>query len=403
MPKVSVIIPTYNCAEYITQAIKSVLDQTYQDFELIVIDDGSTDNTRALLEPYLGSIIYRFQKNQGESVARNEGIEIAQGKYIAFLDADDWWVSSKLEQQVAAMDASPEAVLSYSYCFMVDAQGGLSKFRGSQYLGEGETGLSSVFERLVLGCCIANPGTVLVRKDILQQTTLFDPTIQWGEDWDLWIQLSQKGLFLFIPESLAYYRMRKPNRRLQIEASDEFVNQNEKILSKEFNSIPPYQRNLQALRSKAYEALYLRSAMYNYELNDNAKGASYIQKAFSVSPDLYQNMYPLAKLIADIGVRIMSEKNMNSTLGTAFIGNVFDHLPVPLQKRWLYHLKALSEFHMAVAFTQFGLKRHRSTVNHVARALLASPGNIKNLGLVSIALQSIFGKKIWKKPVSQPD
>ena len=401
MPKVSVIIPTYNCAAYIVHTIKSVLEQTYQDLEIIVIDDGSTDNTRAVLEPYKNRIIYRDQENQGESAARNKGIGIAEGEYIAFLDADDWWMPTKLERQVAEMDASPEAILAYCLSSIVDDNEQPIQFRGSFNIGQGESGLFSAFERLVLSNCIASIDTVIVRTEILRQTTMFDPTIQLSEDWDLWIQLSLKGLFLFIPETLAIYRLRKPNRRLQIEAADEFVISNEKILSKAFSSVSSNQRNLLALRTKAYEALYMRTALYNYELKNYEKGAANIQKAFSVAPEIYQNMYPLAKYIADNGVRIVGENKMNLTAGNKFIGDVFDHLPIPIQKKRYYHSIALSEFHMALAFTQFNLKDRRSTISHVTRALLASPGNIKNRGLISIALQSIFGKKFWKISMHQ--
>ena len=90
-PKVTVVIPTYNRAHLIKDAVESVLNQTYQDFELIVIDDGSTDNTREVLAVYKDKLTYIYQENQGRSSARNHGIELAQGEYIAFLDSDDVW------------------------------------------------------------------------------------------------------------------------------------------------------------------------------------------------------------------------------------------------------------------------------------------------------------------------
>jgi glycosyltransferase involved in cell wall biosynthesis len=169
MPKVSVIIPTYNSASYIIEAVESVLNQTYKDFEVIVVDDGSTDNTHTLLEPYLDRIMYRFQENRGESIARNEGIRIAQGEYITFLDSDDWWMPSKLERQVPLMEAIPEAVLAYAYSITVDDKSQPIKFRGRPYVGRGEAGLSSIFDRLVISNCITNANTVIVRNEILEK------------------------------------------------------------------------------------------------------------------------------------------------------------------------------------------------------------------------------------------
>ncbi len=110
MPKVSVIIPTFNCAVYLPQAIESVLGQTWQDFELIVVDDGSTDDTCQVLAPYQNRLVYLYQENQGESSARNKGIQVAQGEYLAFLDSDDLWLATKLERQITVLEAWPSAV-----------------------------------------------------------------------------------------------------------------------------------------------------------------------------------------------------------------------------------------------------------------------------------------------------
>ena len=120
MPKVSVIIPTYNRAEYLPDAIDSVLAQTFRDFEVIIIDDGSTDNTREIIEKYIKrypQIIRPFyQMNSGASVARNKGIEEARGEYIAFLDSDDVWLSKKLERQVSVLERDKKIGFFVMFC-----------------------------------------------------------------------------------------------------------------------------------------------------------------------------------------------------------------------------------------------------------------------------------------------
>lgn len=122
-PRVSVIIPTYNCANYIQQAVESVLAQTYGDYEIIVVDDGSTDNTQQVLKPYRERLRYTaFQENQGVSVARNRGLEMARGKLIAFLDADDWFLPRKLEAQVAYLDKHTSVGLVNSGFCLVNSQ-----------------------------------------------------------------------------------------------------------------------------------------------------------------------------------------------------------------------------------------------------------------------------------------
>lgn len=113
-PLVSVIIPAYNSAKFAAKAVESVLAQTYQNYELIVIDDGSTDNTKEVLNRFAGRVNYIFQENRGPSAARNMGIKVAQGEYICFLDADDTWLPMKLEVQLAFMKNNRGIVLLFS-------------------------------------------------------------------------------------------------------------------------------------------------------------------------------------------------------------------------------------------------------------------------------------------------
>ena len=128
MPRVSVIIPTYNRLDYVQEAIDSVLAQTYTDYELIVVDDGSTDGTGDTLKARYGDRIrYLWQENQGWPAARNHGVSIAQGEYIAQLDSDDLWLPEKLVRQVPVLDACPEAVLVFSHVMQIDAEGGVEK------------------------------------------------------------------------------------------------------------------------------------------------------------------------------------------------------------------------------------------------------------------------------------
>ncbi|MGL4378530.1 MAG: glycosyltransferase family 2 protein, partial [Microcoleaceae cyanobacterium] len=122
-PLVSVVIPSYNCAKYVGEAIESVFAQTYSNYEIIVIDDGSQDNTREVLEKYHDRVNYVYQKNQGVSVARNHGIELAQGEFVAFLDADDYFFPDKLEAQMAIFQAKSHAGIVHSGWRRVNFQG----------------------------------------------------------------------------------------------------------------------------------------------------------------------------------------------------------------------------------------------------------------------------------------
>src|SRR3990172_11149387 len=114
MPKVSVIIPTFNCEEYIEETLSSVLFQTFTDFEVIVVDDGSTDNTIKVIKPYLDKISYIQKDNGGQGSARNLGISLAKGEYLAFLDSDDLWLPDKLSLQVGYMENNPNVSLTFT-------------------------------------------------------------------------------------------------------------------------------------------------------------------------------------------------------------------------------------------------------------------------------------------------
>jgi glycosyltransferase involved in cell wall biosynthesis len=387
-PKVSVIIPTYNCARYIVQTVESVFAQTYADFELIVIDDGSTDNTRDLLAPYIAAnrLIYLHQQNAGESVARNNGIRHAHGEYIAFLDSDDWWTPDKLALQVPALDAAPQAVMAYTYSFAVDNDGQPIRFRGGNRMSWGQPGLHEMFETLVVGNVIANPNTVLARTAALLQTTLFDEEIEWGEDWRLWLQLAQMGPFLFTPAETACYRMRRPGRRLEIEASDEFVTQNEIILQRTFEAVKQHHADKAAwlrLEPTAFRELYIRSAIHNAELGDTARTKRYLEKINNADPNAF------AKVVADTGFRLASDTG-DAQHGLAFITRIFDCLPATQTALLAMRGKALAEFHMAAAFTEYAKGNATSTRQHVVHAMRGHWPNLRNRGLWAIGLKSLM-------------
>lgn len=395
MVKVSVIIPTYNCSAYVGEAVESVLAQSYRDFELIVIDDGSTDETAQTLQAYGDRLHYVRQENQGESVARNHGIRLARGEYVAFLDSDDRWLPDKLSLQIAALESVPEAVLSYGYSYIIDADGNRISHRGADMKGWGEPGLHELFEHLVMWNCVGNPNTVVVRKTYLREAGIFfDPSIQWGEDWDLWLRLALQGPFYFIAKPLACYRIRRKGRRLQIEASRAFIEQNLRILNKAFAQLPADQvSKYGALRAHAFEALYLRTAIYNFELHNLQVGVEYLADAEQVRQGLTARPVAFARRLAEEGVRIAGSQR-DFAAGKGFIKLVFANLPHTLHRLRRYQNRALAEFHMAAAFDAFSHHERRSTLAHIVAALAFAPICAGNLGLISIGLQSVVGSRL---------
>lgn len=184
MTEVSVIIPTYNRAAKVTRAISSVLDQTFNDFELIVVDDGSVDDTNETLAGFHDRIIViRHEKNLGVSAARNSGIKVSQSPLIAFLDSDDYWLPGKLEAQVRYFKENPEAVVCQTEEMWV--RNGVRVNPWNKHLKP--TG--DVFERS-LKLCVVSPSAVMIRQEIFDEVGLFDEDFPVCEDYDLWLRIA---------------------------------------------------------------------------------------------------------------------------------------------------------------------------------------------------------------------
>ena len=198
-PLVSVVMPAYNVAWCIGRAVDSVLAQDFRACELIVVNDGSTDGTRALLERYGAAITVINQDNRGMSAARNAGIRRARGTYVAFLDADDWWLAGKLSRQVELMHGRPEIGFSSTTVRVEDDNGRLLNLwrcpNGSTEI------LATLFAEnaAIAGGCSA----VMARRDLLDRVGLFDESLRGFEDPDLWMRLAAVSGYACIDETLA--------------------------------------------------------------------------------------------------------------------------------------------------------------------------------------------------------
>ena len=182
-PQVSVIIPTYNRGWILKEAIDSVLTQDYNNFELIVVDDGSTDNTSEILASYGNDIKVLFQENKGVSAARNRGIAEASGQFIAFLDSDDLWLPQKLSTQVEFFDKTPDALI----CQTEEVWIRKGKRVNPKMRHKKPSGM--IFEPS-LELCLVSPSAVMIRRVLFDRVGEFDVTLPACEDYDLWLRIS---------------------------------------------------------------------------------------------------------------------------------------------------------------------------------------------------------------------
>ncbi len=206
MATVDIILSTYNRVHYLKEAVESVCLQTFQDWELIIVNDGSTDETRALIDQYSQAdprIRAIHQPNAGLARARNNGIRAARSKYLAFLDDDDVWLNEKLEKQIAHFETHPKLGFLYSRAHVTDNQ--------LRHLRVVPEEMYSSIEKLIEWTDWLPLSSVMVRRDCLNSAGLFDESLDRGTDYDLWLRIVRRFPFDGLDQSLLLYRQHKDN------------------------------------------------------------------------------------------------------------------------------------------------------------------------------------------------
>lgn len=288
-PAVSVILPTYNRAHCIRCSIDSVLNQTFGDFELIVIDDGSTDGTAQIVESYDDPrILYiRSAENRGQTKRLNEGLAIAKAELIAFQDSDDEWLPTKLERQVAAMRAcSPDVGIVYTDKWRIEP--GREPFHWKSPHNMPEDGI--IFDR-ALDTQVNNigPQSVLIRKRCFDEVGCFDERITKFNDWEMFIRISRKFRFFHIPEPLVNY-VASPDAMARL-GENRAVETVEIIYEK---YLPDLKRNPAVLAKRAY---WIGS--FHMRNGDAAKGRAYLRVALCAQP--FNPRYIAAAIVSLLG------------------------------------------------------------------------------------------------------
>lgn len=202
MPLISVVIPAYNSEKTIQETIESVIKQTFKDFELIVIDDGSKDSTVEIISSFSDPRLRVFSyPNAGVSASRNRGWAKATGEFISFLDSDDLWTPDKLAAQLGALQANPQAAVAYSWTDYID------EFSRFLYPGKHPTVTGDVYSELLVNDFLENGSNPLIRQAALIQVGGFDESLFGPEDWELCLRLAARYPFVVVPRSQILYRL----------------------------------------------------------------------------------------------------------------------------------------------------------------------------------------------------
>lgn len=272
---VSVVIPAYNAARTIQPTLRSVLGQTVDDLEVIVVDDGSTDDTagavNTLADPRLRVL---RQDNAGHAAARNTGIGEARGKWVAFLDADDLWLPNKLERQLAELRANPHIRALHAGAVHVD-----DALR-PLFIGYAPAGKNTLLDVL---CFDGLPGfmcTPIVDRTLLDEVGRFDPSLIILQDWELAIRLARCGELYSLQEPLALYRVHAGNQSKQVELH---IEPGKRILAK-FFADPELPADLLARRRYIYARFYAMLCGGKLQLGDVRQAGFWARRAMACDP-----------------------------------------------------------------------------------------------------------------------
>lgn len=275
--RVSVVIPSYNHGRYLPQAIDSALAQTLPPAEIIVVDDGSSDDTPTVTALYGPPVHLIQQNNRGLSAARNTGIQAATGEYVAFLDADDLWLPEFLVTLVPLLDADPALGAAHGGCRFIDAAGSPLPQTTTRVVPP-----SQVHDVLIDGDFFP-AHAVLARRACLDRVGLFDETLRANEDWDMWLRFSNVYPMAGTPQIIALYRMHGDNMSANLMRMHE---SQLAIATKHFGPAEGAPATWPRDRRRIYAGVYLWRALAHYRRGEAADGLAYAQQALVTFPAL---------------------------------------------------------------------------------------------------------------------
>jgi glycosyltransferase involved in cell wall biosynthesis len=285
--KVSINLCCYNSEKYLRETLESIVNQTYKDWELVIINDGSSDSTESIISEYIKQgypIIYHYQENRGLGASRNRAIKISQGEYIAFIDHDDIWLPQKLEKQIELFIEKPRLGAIYTDCYYIDSSGSIT----GRWFEERQPYQGRVFNQLLLEEFFMPIQTLIVQKEVLEKVGLFNASLNIAEDNDINLKIAYQYEIGFIPEPLVGYRIHEG-----CSSKDYFT------LSKEQYLVSRYWQRL-AKEKKLSEKdlindvfLYKCKKMFYLSIShkrDFKTAFKYILEAFSIYDSKFENI-----------------------------------------------------------------------------------------------------------------
>jgi glycosyltransferase involved in cell wall biosynthesis len=388
-PLVSVVIASHNASAFVSDAVDSVLAQTYQPVEVIVVDDGSQDNTREVLMPYFKRIHYIWQENQGAAAARNVGIAASQGSYVAILDADDLWLPEKLTEQIAFLNRNPDVGFVASHAIAVDAQ---RRFLSQEPTYPDWHAEIVPIERILLNSPLTN-STILIRRECVPSPVAYGPW--YSEDWHFCLQVALNHRVGFVDKILIHYRVLPTSKSAMVAAQDR-VNAKYKDRLEIVSSIVPLLEgrlpDLESLirRVEARESVSAAIPSYGNSAFDIAE--SLLARAIQLDPTHWYSGGELAGQISHYAKLSFQSGGAKACLG--FLDGLFSHLPNSLPNPEQLKRTVYGHVHIFV----IGFDRYRrgdfpdARVN-IAKGLRYDQSHLRNRGVLLTLAKCYRDKK----------
>lgn len=381
------IIPCYNGAQYLGQAIDSVLHQTYQDYEIVVVDDGSTDTTAQVAARYGDTIRYLYQANHGPSSARNAGVAISTGDYLAFLDADDLLLPNKLAREVAALEAEPGLGLVAGGYQYIDEYG---RWLGDEHPWNGRPAID-LLTILTGGLTVVH--AILLRRVWFDRIGGFDASLRYAEDMDFWYRLSLAGCPMsWLPDIVCQYRIHTRNMSRSIGQHYRWARA---ALDKLF-ACPDLPAEVAERRDEIYALVYLAEAGRLYAACNIEAAREALATALRLSPHLCDER---AECLSD--VMVTWQQSVWNTHGPDVLRQVFKNppreptLPPDLMRR----VQVKSD--KALFYDAFTRGDTAQVWRQWVRIALRDPRWLRNRGSWSIPLRALVAGK-WRMPRARP-
>lgn len=364
-PAVSVIIPTYNQARFITRAVESVLAQSYSNYELIVVDDGSTDGTQAVLAGYADRLVCLRQEHAERSAARNFGLRHATGRYVAFLDADDTLLPNMLAMQTNYLERHLRTAFVHGYALMADADNHIVKpevLMGAP-LDSGQTPFAS----LLVGTSVLIH-TALVRRSCLDEVGGFDGSLSGCEDWDLWLRLAARYEVGFTHRPVAVYSVDPANYPARLDRYNVQAHI-PRMIAHAFAYLLA-DSPLRALKPRAIARAHLQwGACLEHALGRDEAALAHLRLAFAAYPSLEADREVVPKGVARFATWYQTD-------GPTFIRSFFRSLPPKLADWKRLEKSALVIYYLKQVDLATFQRHYGAAMRHILRAVITQPAEV---------------------------